>query len=75
MALEFQERMKMGVVCSVVKRGCVCVTYTLNTRMCKYRRVTRGQDGVKVKSMRDLVLVKKDMLCFVQDVRAMRGMG
>ena len=25
--------------------------------------------------MVDLVLVKKDMLCYVQDVRAVRGMG
>ena len=35
--------------------------------------MVRGQDGVEVKSMIDLVLVKKDMLCFVQDVRAVRG--
>ena len=25
--------------------------------------------------MIDLVLVKKDILCFVQDIRAVRGMG
>ena len=39
----------------------------------KYTRVARGQD--RVKSMTDLVLVKKDMLCYAQDVRAVRGMG
>ena len=36
-------------------------------------RVARGQD-VEVKSMIDLVL-KKVMLHYVQDVRALRGMG
>ena len=41
----------------------------------KYTRVARGQYGVEVKSMIDLVLGKKDMLCFVQDVRAVREMG
>ena len=30
---------------------------------------------MKLKSMIDLVLVKRDMLCYVQDVRAVRGMG
>ena len=34
--------------------------------------MARGQDGVEVKNMIDLV--KKDMLGFVQDVRAVRGM-
>ena len=41
----------------------------------KYTRVARGQDGVEVISMIDLVLVKKDMLSYVQDVKAVRGMG
>ena len=41
--------------------------------MHKYTRVARGQD-VEVKSMIDLVL-KKVMLHYVQDVRALRGMG
>ena len=41
----------------------------------KYRRVARGQGGVEVKRMIGLVLVKKHMLCFVKDVRAVRGMG
>ena len=39
-----------------------------------YARVARGQDRVKVMSMIDMVLVKKDMLHYVQDVRAVRGM-
>ena len=37
--------------------------------------MARGQDGVEVKGIIDLVLVKKDMMCFVQEVRAVRGMG
>ena len=41
----------------------------------KYTRLGRGQDGVEVKSMIDVVLVKKDMLLYVQDMRAMREMG
>ena len=41
----------------------------------KYTRVARGQDGVEIKSMIDLVLVKRGMLRYVQDLRAVRGMG
>ena len=41
----------------------------------KYTTVARDQDGVKIKSMIDLVLVKRNMLRNVQDVRAVRGMG
>ena len=41
----------------------------------KYTRVARGQDGVEIKSMIDLVLVKRNMLGYVQDVRTVRGMG
>ena len=37
--------------------------------------MARGRDGVDIKSMIDLVLVEKDMLRYVQDVRAVRGMG
>ena len=43
--------------------------------MHKYIRGTRGQDGVEVKSVIALVLVKDDMLRFVQDVRTVRGIG
>ena len=41
----------------------------------KYTRVAWSQDEVEVKSMIDLVLVKKDMLHYVQDVTAVRGIG
>ena len=37
-----------------------------------YTRVERGQDGMEVKSRIDVVLVKKDMMHYVQDVRGMR---
>ena len=37
--------------------------------------MARVQDEVGVKSRIDLMLVKKDMLHFVQDVLAVRGMG
>ena len=37
--------------------------------------MARGQDGEEIKSMIDLVLVMRDMLRYVQDVRAARGMG
>ena len=47
-------------------------TYFKHRSLHKY---TRGQDGVKVKSMIDLVLVKKDMLRYVQDVRAVKVIG
>ena len=39
--------------------------------MLKYTRMARGQYGVEVKSMIDLVLEKKDMLLYVQGVRGM----
>ena len=44
-------------------------TYFEHKNFYKYTRVAKGQDGVEIKSMIDLVLVKKDMLRFVQDVR------
>ena len=37
--------------------------------MHKYTRVARWSEG------KDLLLVKKDMLHFIQDVKAVRGMG
>ena len=37
--------------------------------------MARGRDGVEVKSMINVMLVKKDMLRFVQDVRAVREKG
>ena len=41
----------------------------------KYTRVARGRDGVEIKSMIDFVLVKTDMLRYVHEVKAVRGMG
>ena len=41
----------------------------------KCTRVARGRDDVKIKSMIDLVLVKRDMLQYMQFVRSVRGMG
>ena len=58
------------------ERGlCMSNTYFRHRSLHKYIRVVMGQDGVEVKGMIDLVLVKKDMLLYVQDVRAVRGMG
>ena len=50
-------------------------TYFEHRSLHKYTRVPRGQDGMEVKSMIDLVLVKKDMLHYVQNVRIVRTMG
>ena len=47
----------------------------LGKNLYKYTRVARGQDGVEVKSKIGLVLVKKDMMHFVQDLTAVRRMG
>ena len=58
------------------ERGlCVGNTYFKHKSLHKYTRVERGQDGVEVKSMLDLVLVKRDMLYYVQDVMAVRRTG
>ena len=50
-------------------------TYFKHRSLYKYTRVARGQDGVEIKSMIDLVLVKRDRLRYVQDLRVVRGMG
>ena len=42
--------------------------------MCIIHESGRGRDGV-IKIMKDLVLVKRNMLRYVQDVRAVRGIG
>ena len=58
------------------ERGlCVGNTYFKHRSLHKYTRVARGQDGVEIKSMINLVLEKRDMLHYVQDVRAVRGVG
>ena len=36
--------------------------------------MARGKDGMEINSMIDVALVKRDMLPYVQDVRAGRGM-
>ena len=41
--------------------------------MHKYARMARKQDGVGVKSMIDLVMVRKDMLRYVRDMKEVRG--
>ena len=42
--------------------------------LCKYTRVARVQDEVEIESMIDLVLVNRDMLCYLYNVKAVRGM-
>ena len=49
-------------------------TYFKHKSLHKYTWVVGVQHGMEVKSLIDLVLVKKDMLCYVQDVRAKREM-
>ena len=48
-------------------------TYFEHKSLHKYTTVARSQDGVEIKTRIDLVLVSKDMLCYEQDVRAVRG--
>ena len=58
------------------ERGlCIGDTYFEHMSLHKYTRVGRGQDGVNLKSIIDQVLVKKDMLRCVQDMRTARVMG
>ena len=49
-------------------KGTVWVTHFKHISVHKYTRVARGQ-GVEIKSMIDVVLVKRDMLQYMQDVR------
>ena len=54
------------------ERGlCAGNTYFKHRGLHKYSRVERGQEGVEMKSMIDLVLVKSGMLRYVEDVRGM----
>ena len=50
-------------------------TYFKHKSLHKYTRVAKGQDGLEVKRMILLMLVKKDILSYVQDVRAVGGTG
>ena len=55
---------------------CVDDTYFKHRSSYMYTTVEKRQDRVKVKSMIDLVLVvKSDIVRYVQDVRAVRRMG
>ena len=54
---------------------CVGNIYFKHRSLHKYTRVARGQDEMDMKSMIDLMLVKRDMRRYVQDVRVVRGMG
>ena len=48
-------------------------TYFKHKSLHKYASMARGEDGVNVMNMVDLVLVKSCMLWYVQDVRVVRG--
>ena len=54
---------------------CVGNTYFNHRSLHNYTKVARGRDGVQIKSMINLALVKRDVLQWVQDVRTERGMG
>ena len=77
MLLEFQERkITAEEWWSFAKKGeSVWVTYFKLRSVHNYTRVAKGQGGVETKSMIDMVLVKRDMLRYVQDVREVGGMG
>src|SRR5678815_1676101 len=58
------------------ERGmCVSNTFFKHKSIHKYTRVGVGRDGIEVKSMIDLVLVKKEMLKYVLDVKSVRELG
>ena len=60
---------------SFAKKGdSVWITHFKHRCVHKYTRVARGREGVEIRSMIDLVLVKRNMLRYMQDVRAVRGM-
>ena len=55
------------------ERGmCVSNTFFKHKSIHKYTRVGVGRDGIEVKSMIDLVLVKKEMLKYMLDVKSVR---
>ena len=49
--------------------------YFKHRSFCNYSRVAIGQGRMEVMSMINLVVVKRDMLLYVQDVRAVRKRG
>ena len=56
------------------ERG-LCREHILSTEVCISTRMARGQDVVEIKTMIDVVLVKRNMLQYMQDMRNVRGMG
>ena len=55
---------------SFVKKGdCVWVTHFKHRSVHKYTRVAESRGGVEIKGMIDLVLIKRDMLRYVQGER------
>ena len=50
-------------------------TYFKHKNLHKYTRVTRFQNGIKVMSMIDLVLAKREILQYMHNVRTVREMG
>ena len=61
--------------CSFKRELCVSDMHFEDKSLHNNARVARGQDGVEVKIMVDLVLMEKDMLRYVQDVRSVREIG
>ena len=51
------------------------VSHFKHKSLYKYTRMARNLDSVEIKSMIELVRVKRDKLRYVQDVRAVREMG
>ena len=65
-----------SVVEFYAERGlCMDNTYFNHRSLHKYTRVARGQDEVEIKSMIDLLLMKRDMVRYIQDAWVVRGMG
>ena len=75
--MEFWEEMVIEEECliSELKGGCVWVKYFEHKRLQNYTKVAKSQYEVEVKSMIDLMQVKKDILYYVHDVRPVKGMG
>ena len=59
----------------VERRLSVSSTYFEHKSLHKYTKGDGSQDRMEMINMIELVLVKKEMLCYEQDVRVVRGMG
>ena len=71
-----EKRNERSVICFCVERGlCMSNTSFEHKSLHKYTWVDGGEDGVEILSTTDRVMVKRDMLCYVQDGRAVKGMG